>query len=266
MTSKKLTKSFLVLILFIAHFSTVFAQQDCEVSVSLLKGSYLGDCKGGKANGKGKAIGKDSYEGTFINGYPDGAGIYRYHNGDFYSGSFSKGLMQGKGEFHYVILNKEDSIVKGVWVDNIHKDYDKDYVIISKTSAIVKLNIKEIKGDATNRVIIESKPLVKSAYLSTMQTSKNESNGSPGSGYRDPGYDLNSNKFSPLVTPVSNYIVSQGVFLNVFNQKTDKEATTEFQQVTFPFKTVVYFNDDYVEFWINKPSSWKLDVTIAKER
>ncbi len=265
MTATKLITNFFILIFFTNHCQNVFAQQNCEVSLSSLTGSYAGDCNGGKANGKGKAIGKDSYDGNFKNGYPDGEGTYRYQNGDFYTGSFSKGLMQGKGEFHYVNITKEDSIVRGVWADNIHKDYDKDYVIVSKTSAIVKFSIKEIKGDATNRVIIESKPLMKSAALSSMQSSKNESNGSPGPGYRDPGYDLNSSKFSPLVTPVSNYIMSQGTFLNVFNRKTDKEATTEFQQVTFPFKTVVYFNDDYVEFVINRPSSWKIEVTIAKE-
>lgn len=266
MKSKKLATNIFILMFFIFHCSTTSAQQDCEVSVSSLVGSYTGDCKGGKANGKGKAIGKDSYEGNFKNGYPDGEGIYKYQNGNFYSGSFSKGLMQGKGEFHYLNLNKEDSIVRGVWADNIHRDYDKEYIIISKTSAIVKFNIKEIKGDATNRIIIESKPLMKSASLSSIQSSKNESNGSPGSGYRDPGYDLNSDKFSPQVTPISNYTVSQGAFLNAFNRKTDKEATTEFQQVTFPFKTVVYFNDDFVEFIIYKPSSWKLDVTIGKEK
>lgn len=266
MTSKNLVTNICILLLFFFCGPKTFAQQDCEVSVSSLVGSYTGDCKGGKANGKGKAVGKDSYDGAFKNGYPDGEGTYKYQNGDFYLGSFSKGQMQGKGEFHYVSINKEDSIVRGVWADNLHKDYDKEYVIISKTSAIVKFSIKEIKGDATNRVIIESKPLMKSASLSSLQSSKNESNGSPGPGYRDPGYDLNSDKFSPLVTPISNYIVSQGAFLNAFNRKTDKEATTEFQQVTFPFKTIVYFNDDYVEFVINKPSSWKLDVTIAKER
>ena len=266
MKSKNLATNIFILMLFLFYSPKIFAQQNCEVSVASLVGSYTGDCKGGKANGKGKAIGKDSYEGNFKNGYPDGEGIYKYQNGEFYTGSFSKGLMQGKGEFHYLKSNKQDSIVKGVWTDNIHKDYDRDYLIISKTSAIVKFNIKEIKGDVTNRIIIESKPLMKSASLSSIQSSKNESNGSRGIGYRDPGYDLNSEKFLPQVTPISNYIVSQGAFLNAFNRKTDKEATTEFQQVTFPFKTVVYFNDDYVEFIIYKPSSWKLDVTIAKEK
>ena len=41
-----------------------------------IQGTYEGDCKDGKASGKGNAIGEDTYEGNFKNGYPDGTGKY----------------------------------------------------------------------------------------------------------------------------------------------------------------------------------------------
>jgi len=33
-----------------------------------IKGTYTGDCKKGKASGKGKAIGTDTYKGDFKTG------------------------------------------------------------------------------------------------------------------------------------------------------------------------------------------------------
>ena len=67
-----------------------------------LKGTYEGDCKNGKADGKGKATGTDSYDGEFKNGLPDGIGKYNWKSGDYYEGEWKKGLKDGKGEMHTI--------------------------------------------------------------------------------------------------------------------------------------------------------------------
>ena len=51
-------------------------QTNCTVKMKEIQGTYEGDCKDGKASGKGNAIGEDTYEGNFKNGYPDGTGKY----------------------------------------------------------------------------------------------------------------------------------------------------------------------------------------------
>ncbi len=43
-------------------------EMNCEVAVPELYGHYKGGCEGGKADGRGEAIGKDKYEGEFVNG------------------------------------------------------------------------------------------------------------------------------------------------------------------------------------------------------
>ena len=59
---------------------------DCRVMVDDIAGSYEGDCYKGKAHGVGKAIGKDTYEGEFKKGYPEGKGTYTWINGDYFEG------------------------------------------------------------------------------------------------------------------------------------------------------------------------------------
>jgi hypothetical protein len=71
-------------------------QLDCEVDVAVSKlyGHYKGECKGGKAHGHGEAIGKDRYQGEFVNGYPHGPGTYIWGDGERFVGRFVKGEPQ----------------------------------------------------------------------------------------------------------------------------------------------------------------------------
>lgn len=39
----------------------------------------------------------DRYEGTYINGKPDGDGLYQWADGAYYKGEFREGLREGKG-------------------------------------------------------------------------------------------------------------------------------------------------------------------------
>lgn len=64
-------------------------------------------CDGNPPTGKVKCNyeGGDNYEGSFVNGKPEGQGIYVYANGDRYEGEFRNGLPHGKGMF----LFKDDA-------------------------------------------------------------------------------------------------------------------------------------------------------------
>ena len=79
-------KALSIILLLSINYS--FAQQNnCVVNVIELQGTYTGDCKNGKAHGKGKSIGEDIYEGEFKNGYPEGTGKYIWKSGTWFEGS-----------------------------------------------------------------------------------------------------------------------------------------------------------------------------------
>ncbi|MEM6842345.1 MAG: hypothetical protein AAF944_11260 [Bacteroidota bacterium] len=90
---------------------------DCRVMLDDIAGSYEGDCHREKAHGFGKAIGKDTYEGEFKKGYPEGKGVYTWINGDYYEGTFVKGRREGEGKMVYASVNA-DSVLTGYWEDD----------------------------------------------------------------------------------------------------------------------------------------------------
>ena len=55
----------LSVLVFISTFfcSISSAQETCKVLQTSIEGTYTGDCAGGKANGKGKSVGIDRYDG-----------------------------------------------------------------------------------------------------------------------------------------------------------------------------------------------------------
>lgn len=69
-------------------------QQDCKVDVEKLYSHYKGECKNGKADGAGKAVGKDMYEGQFANGKPHGQGTYTWDDKASFKGQFKNGVAQ----------------------------------------------------------------------------------------------------------------------------------------------------------------------------
>jgi len=87
---------------------------DCKVLIPEISGSYVGDCKKGLAHGNGTATGTDRYEGKFNKGFPHGKGTYKWTNGPVYTGEWSKGILDGKGEMVYFTA-KGDSTVSGYW-------------------------------------------------------------------------------------------------------------------------------------------------------
>lgn len=94
-------------------------EEECEVLLPSISGTYEGRCKNGLAHGKGKAVGKDTYEGDFRKGYPHGTGIFSYENGDVYDGGFRDGRRDGEGSFTTTI-NGRDTVLAGIWIDGVY--------------------------------------------------------------------------------------------------------------------------------------------------
>lgn len=142
-------------VLFCAAITTssqfLFAQ-DCTVTKESIKGTYTGECKNGKAHGKGKSIGTDTYEGEFKSGLPDGQGTYTWANGTAFTGKFQRGLKEGKGAIIYKRSNKPDSLVEGYWIkDEYVGKNEKPYKIYFSSKAITETEV-EYKRDGFNQI------------------------------------------------------------------------------------------------------------------
>ena len=114
--------------------------ENCKVNDADIAREYSGECKDGFAHGTGRAQGKDSYIGQFINGnksgkgvftWPSGSryegyfvddkesgkGVYTFSDGDRYEGDFLNGDPTGKGVFTYLSGNRyEGDVVKGALI------------------------------------------------------------------------------------------------------------------------------------------------------
>ena len=120
--------------------------QDCKVSLDALAGNYSGECKNGKAEGNGKAVGRDTYEGQFKNGLPNGTGKYTWSNGNTYEGAFSKGMQEGNGTmiYHYTY---RDSLVQGYWKKGEYAGkYIKPYLIHARTIHVTSISCKPVNS------------------------------------------------------------------------------------------------------------------------
>ena len=110
----KLLFSYILTLLLLANAKA----QDCIVAMDSLKGKYEGVCKKGKAEGMGKAMGTDMYEGEFKAGLPDGNGKYTWKNGNWYEGQWYRGKREGNGKMLYKFADR-DSLVNGYWKKDI---------------------------------------------------------------------------------------------------------------------------------------------------
>ena len=81
--------SILLVIVTVLFLSPVVLAQNCKVLDPDLAGVYTGECKNGKAEGLGKAIGTNTYEGEFKAGLPDGTG-FKDTKGNSFKGRFKK--------------------------------------------------------------------------------------------------------------------------------------------------------------------------------
>jgi hypothetical protein len=71
----------------------------CEALDKYLIGIYHGDCdeQTERAQGQGEAKGADRYIGQFVQGRPDGKGVYVWENGARLEGTFKEGRAEGVG-------------------------------------------------------------------------------------------------------------------------------------------------------------------------
>jgi hypothetical protein len=83
-----------------AFVSTAYAH-GCDPVDKYLIGHYHGQCDDATElpQGKGEAKGADTYVGEFMQGKPDGKGVYTWENGARLTGSFKDGKAHGAGTF-----------------------------------------------------------------------------------------------------------------------------------------------------------------------
>lgn len=139
---------------FILGFLVIHAytQDECKVLKPELIGTYNGKCKNGLANGKGKAIGKDVYQGTFKGGLPDGKGTYTWANGDSYTGEWANGYRDGEGTFKCTVDGEETSLT-GIWKEDVYiRPIPKKPVVIDKLG-VDRYTIRKVPGNK-NRVLL----------------------------------------------------------------------------------------------------------------
>ena len=84
-----------------AAISMPASAHECRVRDGYIRGSFEGACdeKAGVANGYGEASSTDSYIGMFVDGHPDGKGVYTWQNGGRLEGTFKAGKANGPGTY-----------------------------------------------------------------------------------------------------------------------------------------------------------------------
>lgn len=86
----------------------------CAVRNPNLQGSYAGGCIAGWASGQGRAIGKDRYEGAFLDGHASGRGVYSWNDGRRFEGEFRLGKVNGRARYFYA----NGDMLEGEFRDN----------------------------------------------------------------------------------------------------------------------------------------------------
>jgi hypothetical protein len=195
-------------------------------------GVYTGTCVGGKANGTGKSVGTDQYEGQFKDGYPDGKGTYTWQDRHYFTGSYKKGKKEGKGDMYYKTAHGTDSVITGFWKkDKYVGEFEDVYKVISKTTRITKVdcNLVNEKGEDISITL-----------------------------HRLGG--TSSNNAVPYITSISSL---QGTFYTKNNQELSNVSITKVIGVTFPFKAVFYLsNDENIEILFNSKGDYDVSVDI----
>lgn len=213
--------------------------QNCKVLLPALAGSYEGDCKNDKANGMGKAIGTDTYQGTFKNGYPEGQGKYTWRNGDWYEGNFKSGLRNGEGTLHFLTANNTDSSKKGFWTKDVYTGiYEVPFKVESMSfmvkSAVVRFDSKQEPAQIT-------------ISLSSV------TGGS---------VDVHGTVPKPVLTGIE---IRKGSFLNRSEVTTmDKKNIYYLRDVIYPFSATFRIGGDDVVIDFNNAGCWIVDIVLRQ--
>ena len=225
----------LVLIFFLSASFITYAQTS-SVMMESLKGTYEGECKKNKAEGKGIAAGEDSYTGEFKNGYPDGTGKYVWKNGDWYEGNWRKGLREGKGVMHLISEKSKDSVLAGFWKkDKYVGMFEKPYIIHNKTADIVKVDVTFEKSRLKDIII-------------TLESTRG---GAMAIGNQIP---------KPTIT---NMDVMSGLFINQLDQSNmPKTNSTTLRGVEFPFRVRISIGSELIDIEFLEEGKYTVDIKI----
>lgn len=217
--------------------NNIFCQQNnCEVLLDDIKGTYTGECVKGKAYGLGKSIGTDTYEGNFKDGLPDGSGKYTWKNENYYVGYWKKGRFDGEGEMHFKTASLQDSIVKGFWKKGKYIGlYEKQFIVIATTNRISKVECRltDPKGE--------------DLFITFHQNNASAS--------------ITSQAEVPSLSSISTVM---GTFYSKNNQVLTNSSIARIQQVTFPFRAIFFYtNGENAEILFNEKGNY--DVYIEAQ-
>lgn len=211
--------------------------QNCAVEMESLKGVYTGDCKKGKASGKGKAVGTDTYEGDFKAGLPEGKGSYVWSNGNRFAGEFTGGLKDGKGIMLYKKQDAKDSIVEGYWKKDVYTGKDESpYKLIFKSKLVTDLDV-EYKDDRFHRI----------TFFIT-----NTSGG---------GVFVDGSEMARM--KVDEVQIVSGSYGRLFiNDNHAKKTESVLEDVVYPIRFKAIIGEEQVEMEFKKPGSYVITMRI----
>jgi len=238
---KKIILPFLAFVFMISTLSA----QNCKVFINAISLNYEGDCKGDKADGKGKAVGQDMYEGSFKAGYPDGNGKYTWKLGDWFEGEWKKGLREGPGEMHYKTKTGGDSVVTGFWKRDLYVGrYEKPFKVISQTSKISTVRVTRNNGYKEHDITIN------------MESTSGGSN------------NLNGNSAGTMADAPKPKLTGADIQKGNFISQTDmdnsaKSTRSILKTVEFPFKVSLRISDTHVvEIEFFEEGNYTVDISI----
>ncbi len=227
----------LLCIMFTVAYSTIILSQDCSVEKETLKGSYTGECKNGKANGKGKATGTDTYDGEFRSGQPDGQGTYTWSNGNSYSGKFSKGQRDGKGTMYYKRTNAADSIIDGYWKKDAYiGKFEKPYTVYFKSKAVTEVEI-ELKKNTFKQITF---------FI----------NSTSGGAASLDGTEMPKMKVDDI------QVIKGSYGRTMSNSNNSKKTEMILYDVNFPVRMKVSMGNEQIEVEFNEEGSYSVNVRI----
>ncbi|MES2372446.1 MAG: hypothetical protein V4557_07695 [Bacteroidota bacterium] len=218
--------------------------QDCKVLINALSLKYEGECKGNKADGKGKAVGQDSYEGQFKAGYPDGEGIYTWKEGDFYDGSWKKGLREGQGSMHFKKDGK-DSVVAGFWKKDIYQGrFEKPYKVLGQSSKVSTVRVTKNIGSKNYEINM----VVSNTSGNTTKT------------------DISASAASGVAKmKLTDIDIQKGNFTNKLDlDNAERSTKTIIRGVEFPFKATFRIEGEMVQIEFLEEGNYTVEVNILQ--
>lgn len=217
--------------------NSAFAQEECKVLMPSISGKYEGECKKGKANGNGQAEGADTYAGIFKDGLPNGQGIYKWENGNIYSGVWAGGKRDGEGTMTFKRAGKADSLVTGFWKkDKYVGRFEKPYKVYNRSVQVSKSEVK-FKSSNSNDIIV---------LLS------NTTGNMPSM----------SGRVSPKAT-LTDVNIAKGRYIRLVNLfEKNQQTAYKLEQVTFPFRAKFRIGGQEVDVEFMEDGEYTLDIAL----